>query len=294
MDIELGVGDGDAFFVESFLDRFGHIKFDFKKVCRSDPQEQEIVHAAVGVFADMYLRRGVRAELWMLRRREDRRLDAVDVVVIGGGEGQVNAALSLDRVVIDAGGGGIAVRDIDALAVGGHDLRVAHTDLLDRAAVRADLHEIADAERVRGKQRNAAYHIGKGVLHRQRDRQGDDAQERDQRGHIDAETAGGDENDDRIQQHAHGRLQKGKYCFVKSGAAEHAVKELQQQLDHKDAHDQNQNHGQELLQRQRGEKVSDLFPTHCVSSVSEAGRRWESALTYAISSSPVMVSFCSK
>ena len=198
----------------------------------------------------------------MLRCGEQGLADLLRRGVIRHADIQVHAAAALDGIVADARRGGVAVRDVDALAVDRGELRIRNADLLHGAAVAADLHKVADVERVRRQERHAADNVGKRVLHGKRNGKGDDTQDGNERRDVHAEGACRHEHEDGIEQGAHGRPQEREHRPLQPGTFEHAVKQLQQQLDEQKPDHDDEDDRDELLQRQRCKKFLDGSQIH--------------------------------
>ena len=123
-------------------------------------------------------------------------LHVVGGALIGGGEGAVHAAQLLAAVVVDGGGGHIAVGDGDGHVVQGVQLGVEQADGLDKAGLAAHFHEVAGSEGLGDKQGQAGEQVGEDVLHGEGQCQADDADQGHQRAGVDAQGVGHDDGGD--------------------------------------------------------------------------------------------------
>ncbi len=129
MHIELRVGDGDAAGVQFALDGLVHGEAHVEVVAACGPQHQKVLDAAVLIVVQHDQRGRILQRLWVLRRGEQGLADLLRRGVIRHADIQVHAAAALDGIVADARRGGVAVRDVDALAVDRGELRIRNAGI---------------------------------------------------------------------------------------------------------------------------------------------------------------------
>ena len=122
----------------------------------------------------------------------------------------------------------MAVGKINQLVVRRGNLGVEDADLAHGAGFSADLDEIADLERVRGKKDHGAGKIGKRVLNGKRNGKTCNAQNGKQRRGVDAERACQQHDCQKHQHDFDGRSDEGMAAAVQFGRFEHFFGRLEQ------------------------------------------------------------------